>query len=60
MYHIFFMHSLVEEIQVVSSSWLIMNKTAMNILDQVFLWFGGVSFGYLLGLVYLGLEVNLW
>ena len=47
MYYIFFRHSSVEGhlgcLQVLA----VMNKAAMNIVEQVSLWDGGASFGYI-------------
>jgi hypothetical protein len=47
MSHIFFIHSLFEGHIGGSQFLAIMNKDAINIFDQVSLWYGGVSFGYM-------------
>ena len=46
-YHIFFMHSLVEIHLSYVQFLAITNKAAMNIVDQVSLQYGGASFGYI-------------
>jgi hypothetical protein len=46
MYHVFFSYSLVDGHQGCSQFLAITNKAAMNIVDQVFLWYSGASFGY--------------
>ena len=47
MYHIFFIHSLMEghldSFQVLA----IMNHTVMNIVEQMYLWYDCESFGYM-------------
>lgn len=47
MYHIFFVHFLVEGHLDYSQFLSIMNKAVMNIVEQVSLWDGGASFGYM-------------
>ena len=47
MYHIFFIHSSVEGHLGCFQFLTIMNKTAMNIVEQVSLWYGGASFGHM-------------
>ena len=47
MYHIFFIYSSVERHLGSFQFLAIINKVAMNIVEQVFLWDGGVSFGYM-------------
>ena len=43
----FFIHSLVEEHLGCFQFLAIMNRAAMNIVDQVSLWWDGKSFGYM-------------
>ena len=47
MYHIFFIHSSVEGHLGCFQFLAIMNKAAMNIVEQVSLWGDGASFGYM-------------
>jgi len=47
MYHIFFFHSSVEGHLGYFQLLAIMDKAAMDIIDQVSLWDVGVSFGYM-------------
>ena len=47
MYHIFFIHSSVEGHLGCFQFLAIMNKAAMNIVEQVSLWDGGASFEYM-------------
>ena len=47
MYHIFFIYFLVEGYLGCFQILAIMNKDAMNIVEQVPLWGGGASFGYM-------------
>jgi hypothetical protein len=46
MNHIFFVHSLVERLMGCSRFLDVTNKAAMNIVEQVSLWDGGPSLGY--------------
>jgi hypothetical protein len=47
MYHIFFIHSSVEGYLGGSQFLAIMNKVAMNRVEQVSLWDGRMPFGYM-------------
>ena len=47
MCHIFFIHSSVEGQVGCFQDLAVTNKAAMNITEQVSLWFGGASFGYM-------------
>ena len=47
MYHIFCKHSLVEGHLGFFQLLAITNKTAMNVVEDVSLWYGGASFGYM-------------
>jgi hypothetical protein len=44
MYNIFFIHSSVEGYMGCFQFLAMTNKDAINIFEQVFLWYGGVSF----------------
>lgn len=54
MHHIFFICSLVEGYVDCFQFLAVTNKAAMNIAEQMFLWYGGASFGYMLSSVILG------
>jgi len=47
MYHILFIHSSVEGHLGCFQFLAIMNKASMNRIEQVSLWDGGASFGYI-------------
>ena len=47
MNHIFFIHSLVDEHLACFKFLAIMNKAAMNIVEEGSLWDGGASFGFM-------------
>jgi hypothetical protein len=47
MHHIFFIYSLVESHLGCLQFLVIMNKAAMSVAEQVPLWYGGASFGYM-------------
>jgi hypothetical protein len=48
MYHVFFIHSLVEGGHLGCFQFLvIMNKAVVKIVEQVSLWKGGMTFGYM-------------
>jgi hypothetical protein len=47
MYHIFFIHSSVEELLVCLQFLAITNKATVNIIEQVSLWYSGASFRYM-------------
>ena len=59
MYHIFCIHSLVAGQLGCFQFLAIMNKAAMNIVEQVSLWDDGAPLVIGPGVVYLGLEVEL-
>ena len=47
MYRIFFIHSLVERYLGCFEFLAIMNKAAMNLVDQASLWYGGAPLWYM-------------
>ena len=49
MYHIFFVHSSFDRYLSCFQFLTIMNKAAMNMVEQVSLWWDEASFGYMLG-----------
>jgi hypothetical protein len=48
MYHVFLIHSSTEGYLGCLQFLAIMNKAAMNIVEQVSLWYKGISFGFVL------------
>ena len=58
MYHIFFIHSLVEGHLGCFQVLLIMNNAAMNIVEQVSWWHIECPLGICPGVVLLGLEIE--
>ena len=47
MYHIFFIHSLVEGHLCCFQVLNVLNNAAMNIVEKISLWYGSTSFGYM-------------